>query len=171
MKDGQQKFFFLLIIGSFLQMLYFWPLMPDLMASHFNGTGQANGWAPRVGFFILYSGLIVLLFITFRIFPRLLKRFPDNLINLPNKNYWLAPEHREATFTVIEKQMTLFGNATVMLIIGTMQLVFRANVNGSHRISGETMWIMLAAYILISIVWTVQFIRKFKNPQQAQSKR
>ncbi len=165
MKNGAQKFFLLLVIVSFLQMLYFWSLMPDRMASHFDGTGQANGWAPRSVFFILYAGLTALLLILFQVLPRQLKRFPDNLINLPNRSYWLAPERREATFAAIEQQMTVFGNATMMLIIGTMQLVFKANVKGSRRISGETMWIMLAAYVFISIIWTVQFVRGFRKTQ------
>ncbi len=171
MKSGAQKFFLLLVIVSFLQMLYFWPLTPETMASHFDGSGRANGWQTRVFFFVLYGGVLVLLFFTFQILPRQLKRFPDGLINLPNKGYWLAPERRAATFAVIEKQMILLGNATMMLIIGTMQLVFQANVDRSNRISGETMWIMLGAYICISIIWTVQFIRKFRKPQLAQSKR
>jgi serine/threonine-protein kinase len=165
MKNGVRKFFFLLVIVSFLQMLYFWPTMPDSMASHFDGKGQANGWAPRAFFFSLYAGLIAMLFITFQILPRQLKRLPGSLINLPNRGFWLAQERREATLGIIEKQMTLFGNATLILIIGTMQLVFQANRSGSHRISAEAMWSLIGAYVLISIVWTVKFMRKFKKPQ------
>jgi uncharacterized membrane protein len=171
MKDGQQKLFLLLIIISFLQMGYFWPLTPDTMASHFDGSGRANGWAPRAFFFILYAGVIALLFITFQILPRQLKRLPDSLINLPNKEYWLAQERREATLGIIEKQMTLFGNATLILIIGTMQLVFQANQAGSHRISAEAMWILLGAYVLMSIVWTVKFMRRFRKPQERANNR
>ncbi len=165
MKNGAQKFFFLLVIVSLAQMFYFWPLTPETMASHFNGRGQADGWSPRALFFVIYAGLVALLFFTFQVLPRQLKRLPDSLINLPNKRFWLEPERREATFGVIERQMTMLGNATMILIIGTMQLVFRANVSGSDRISGEMMWIMLAAYIFISLVWTVQFVRRFRKPQ------
>ncbi len=165
MKEGQQRLFFLLIIASFLQMLYFWPLMPDSMVSHFDGAGRANGWEPRTFFFIVYAGLMALLIVIFQILPRQLKRLPDSLINLPNKGFWFAPERREATLGIIGKQMTSFGNATMILIIVTMQLVFQANRAGSHRISAEAMWIMLGAYILVSIVWAIDFIRKFKKPQ------
>ncbi len=171
MKSGAQKFFLFLVIVSLLQMVYFWPVMPDRMASHFDGTGQANGWAPRSGFFILYAGLIALLLLLFQVLPRQFRRFPDNLINLPNRSYWLAPERREATFAAIEQQMTVFGNATMMLIIGTMQLVFRANLDGSRRMSAESMWVMLAVYVCISIIWTVHFMRKFRKPEQTQTKR
>jgi serine/threonine-protein kinase len=135
------------------------------MASHFDGAGRANGWAPRAFFFILYAGVIALLFITFQILPRQLKRLPERLINLPNKGFWLAQERRKATLGIIEKQMTIFGNATLILIIGTMELVFQANRSGLHRISAEAMWILLGAYVLISIVWTINFMRKFRKPQ------
>jgi uncharacterized membrane protein len=108
---------------------------------------------------------------TFQILPRQLKRLPDSLINLPNKEYWLAQERREATLGIIEKQMTLFGNATLILIIGTMQLVFQANQAGSHRISAEAMWILLGAYVLMSIVWTVKFMRRFRKPQERANNR
>ncbi len=171
MEHGARKLFLFLVIVSLLQMLYFWPITPAMMASHFDGSGRANGWAPRSFFFILYGGIVALFLLLFNVLPRQLKRIPDGLINLPNKDFWLDSGRREATFAVIEKQMTLFGNATMILIIGTMQLVFQANVNGSDRISGEAMWIMLGIYIFISIIWTIQFMRKFKNSQQAQSKR
>jgi hypothetical protein len=53
----------------------------------------------------------------------------------------------------------------LILIIGTMELVFQANRSGLHRISAEAMWILLGAYVLISIVWTINFMRKFRKPQ------
>ncbi len=56
MKNGPKKFFLLLDGISFLQMLYFWPLMPETMASHFDAIGNANGVAPRAVFFALYTG-------------------------------------------------------------------------------------------------------------------
>ncbi len=165
MKDGQQKFFLLLTTVSLLQMLHFWPLMPDTMASHFDRSGQANGWASKTFFFVFYAGLIALFLIIFRVLPGQFKRFPDGLINLPNKDFWLALERREATFAVIEKQMTLFGNVTMVLIIGAMQLVFQANRAGAHRVSGEAMWMMLGTYIFLSIVWTINFVLKFRKPR------
>lgn len=165
MKNGQEKFFLLLAGVSFLQMLYFWPLMPDTMASHFDGMGRANGFAPRAGFFALYAGLIALFFLIFRILPRLLGRLPDGLINLPNKEFWLAPERRESTFAVIEKQMVLFGSATLILIIVTMQMVFQANRSGAAGIPGKVMWVLLALYLIFSLIWTIHFIRRFGKPQ------
>ncbi len=165
MKNGREKFFLLLTGISFLQMLYFWPLMPETMASHFDGMGKANGFAPRTDFFALYAGLIALFFLIFRILPRQLGRLPDGLINLPNKNFWLAPERRESTFAVIEEQMVRFGSSTLILIIATMQLVFQANRSGEAGIPGKAMWGLLALYLFFSLVWTIFFVRKFGKPR------
>jgi uncharacterized membrane protein len=166
MKNGPEKFFLLLLVGiSFLQMLYFWPLMPETMASHFDGMGKANGFAPRAGFFALYAGLIALFFLVFLILPRQLGRLPDRLINLPNKNFWLALERRESTFAVIEKQIVRFGSATLILIIITMQLVFQANRSGAAGIPGKAIWVLLALYLIFSLAWTINFVRRFGKPR------
>jgi uncharacterized membrane protein len=43
----QRMVFIALVLAAALQVIHFYPLMPDKMASHFNAAGQANAWMQR----------------------------------------------------------------------------------------------------------------------------
>ena len=44
-----------------LQMVYFWPRMPERMASHFGISGKPDGWMSRKPFFWVYGVTLVVL--------------------------------------------------------------------------------------------------------------
>src|SRR3954471_4379187 len=77
------------------QTIYYYPRLPAVVAQHFGADGRPNGWAPREAFFaiswVVLLGISALLMLT----PRLLRRVPVSMINLPNKRYWLAPERKQ----------------------------------------------------------------------------
>jgi uncharacterized membrane protein len=135
---------FIVLIGvCVLQIVYYWPLMPERMASHFDGTGNPNGWSSRGTFFCLHAGLTVMIIFIFRILPSLLHRFPASLINVPNREYWLASERRQEAFTLITDRLLIFGNGTLFLFVAIVQLVFQANLKDMLRMSAETMWCLV----------------------------
>lgn len=157
---------FLFLVGLWiLQILYYYPLMPGTMASHFNTAGKANGWMGREGFFLLSFGTLVLFVFIFLILPRLLRHFPDSLINLPNKDHWLAPERRAATFDRIRGRIMWVGSATALFMLVLFQLVLHANLSGVGSMSAGVLWGLLGVYIAFTAVWCVLFIRSFRMPK------
>ena len=153
----------LLILASVVQIFYYYPQLPEVIASHFNSTGTANGWQPKRAFFGLYSGVLVFLVSIFLGLPPFLDRVPNSLINLPRKEYWLAPKRRAETFSFINAQMLIYGNATLAFILVVFQLALQTNLRPQKQLASTTMLPILGAYILFSLVWTVRFIRKFKK--------
>jgi len=101
---------------------------------------------------------------SFRILPKLLRRIPTALINLPNKDIWLAPEHREATFVELEGHLITFGSATLALMFAVMQLAFRANLDDAHRMSAAWMIGILVAYVLFTLLWIIRLFLRFRRP-------
>lgn len=169
MKTAQERFSLFLVGICILQILSYAPLMPEHMASHFNGEGVPNGWSPRTAFFGLYLGLLVILFLAFRVLPGLISHFPDSIINLPNKGYWLAPERRAATFHLIRERMMLMGNGVLIFCIATFHLVFKANLTDARRMSAEAMWLILAVLLIFIVAWTISFVRLFRIPPEKSS--
>ena len=157
------RFFIILISVCVLQLVYYWPLMPERMASHFDGAGKPNGWTSRRAFFCLYTGLTVMFIFIFRILPSLLRRFPDSLISVPNREYWLASERRQEAFSLISDRLLLFGNGTLIFFVAIVQLVFQANLKNMLRMSAEAMWCLVIIYVVFTLAWTVNIIHQFKT--------
>jgi uncharacterized membrane protein len=164
MKTTQERIFLFLSSIGILQMLFYASLMPERMASHFGGSGEPNGWSGKAAFFGLDAGILVMVFLSFRILPGLLSRFPDAMINLPNKDYWLAPGRRDETFSRIKDLLVSLGNAFLTFLIITFQLVILANLKEGSRLNSEALWILLAVLVFFTIVWAIRFIRMFRIP-------
>ncbi len=153
----------LIVIAALIQLVYYYPQLPTVVASHFNSAGIPNGWQPKGAFFSIYCGVILLMIIIFPGTAFFLDRIPDSLINLPRKEYWLAPERREETFSFINRQMLTYGNATLIFLVAVFHLAIKANLTTQKQLPSTSMLLMLGAYLLFSLLWTVRFILKFKK--------
>jgi uncharacterized membrane protein len=157
----------LLLIGmalAVLQIAHYYPLMPETMASHFDGAGRPNGYQSRGAFFALTAvmlGAVVAIFIGLASLIRLL---PTSWVNLPHREYWLAPERRESSVEFIGRQMEGFGVATLLLLLLVVQAAIEANLAPQPRIDSDSMWLVLVLYFLYTAVWMVRFLRHFRMP-------
>jgi uncharacterized membrane protein len=150
------------LIGVFIaQAGYYYSALPEKMASHFNGAGEANGWMSKPSFFIFEGFLLLLILAEFTLLPFLIKKFPDSMINMPNKNYWLAKERREATFADIGHYFEWLSILLLALFIAVNQLVFHANLAGQN-LSSKVIWMVLGSFFAFVIFWLVKFVRRFK---------
>jgi hypothetical protein len=154
-----------LLAAAALQILYYCPLLPAIVASHFGSEGRPNGWSTKEGFFGIYVGVLALLVASFAGLPILFRRISPAWINLPNKEYWLAPERRDDTVTVVSREMLWCGNATIAFMIAVIELAIRANLSDSPRLSEPVMWSLLAAYLAFMVAWMIRFYRLFARPR------
>ena len=105
------------LIGIFVaQSVFYYSSLPEIMASHFDGAGNPNGWMSK-SFFFIFQGALLLLIIGISLFlPKLIEKTPDRWVNLPNKDYWLAEERRAETIITIGKYQEWFGIAFVVFV-------------------------------------------------------
>ena len=151
-----------LLIGVFLaQIVYYYPNLPETVASHFNGLGEPDGWMSRQNFVIFESVLLLIIIFEFTLLPIVLKKMPNSWTNLPNKGYWLGAERREATFGTIRSYFEWCSIALLSLFIAVNQLVFRANINRENLSSAE-MWLIIGAFSTFTVIWLIKFIRQFR---------
>ena len=152
-----------LVLVCLLMMGYYYPQMPQRMAAHFAADGSPNGWQPRDAFFLLMfvicaSSAIVAFFAPWQIASK-----SDARINLPNKEYWLAPERREATMRYIASAMAWFGCGLLFVLISGTFLAMRANLAPDHRFNSEAMLAVLAAFLLFLAFLIVQLLGRFRR--------
>lgn len=153
-----------LAAAAVLQLLYFYPLMPDTVASHFDGAGRPNGIQSREGFFGLSAGILVLTVTMMGGLGVLLRRLPTSWFNLPNRDYWLSRERREETVGYIGSQMEWFGAASLLLMLVILQMAFEANLTPAPRLEPGPVWWVLGLYFSFTMVWVTRFMLHFRKP-------
>jgi uncharacterized membrane protein len=152
----------ILPIAACIHIACYYAQLPDRVASHFGPSGEADGWMSKSAFAAFYIGVMLFQATVFGGIGALLRRTPNDLINLPNKEYWLAPERREETLRGIAESLSSFGVATMVLLIAVMHTVILANISGTFRL-GNVVWYYFVAYFAYTIVWTVNLIRRYAS--------
>ena len=160
------KLFIFLVFLSVLHMAYYYPQLPESLASHFDVSGKADNWSGKDVFFLVYAGIVALMALLFLGTRFLMPKLPGTLVSLPNKEYWLAPERKEETYSYLSTQLTWFGCASLAFLIGCMHLCIEANVTGVNNIA-PGIWLLTAAYLIFTLFWIVRFVSRFmKKPRE-----
>jgi len=143
--------------------------LPSVVASHFGVAGDANGFMPR-GLYLRFTlGFVVGLPALLTIGSHLAIGSPRARINLPNREYWLAPERRNETVSYLRAHMARFGAVLLVFLCYVHWLVVRANETQPPRLSNPAMLGGLAAFIVFALVWSRSFLRRFRNQPTGQS--
>ncbi|NNF00897.1 MAG: DUF1648 domain-containing protein [Pyrinomonadaceae bacterium] len=152
---------FVLFLAHFA---YYYPSLPEYIASNFRGDGQPQAWMSRSTFILFESGL--LLIIAFMMFglPRLIKNIPPTLVNMPNRHYWLAPERQEKTRAILHREMGWILVGMITFFIAVNHLVFEANLAEPQRLSGWFM-VVFIAFLLFVVIWGIRFLIIFRKPK------
>lgn len=154
-----------LIVIALVQMLYFNHLIDRvILAAHFNGPGNPNGWQTKRDFFLTYALLLALgVGLAFGL-PALFERVPAQYVNMPHREYWLVPERREQTLRRLADQFAWLGVAIVVLVIVEMQIVLSANLSLYPHIDPLGVALPLLVFLAFVVWWLVRFVRGFAQP-------
>ncbi len=151
----------LLLILGLLQWANVYSQLPATMASHFTGDGTPNGWQPKEVFFGLTSIILAFTAIPAFFVSRKISKLAPDKINLPNKEYWLAPERREGTWRFISAFMAWFGCALLFVLLYAVSQAINYNLPSIHRFDSRGMWIVLGGFILSVTLGLAYFVRHF----------
>ena len=152
-----------LVAATLAQMAWFYPRLPMRMASHFDAAGQVNAFMPKDAFFVVHLAVLGLMTLVFLLTPALIVVLPPGMINLPNKDYWLAPERRVHTAQKLQSFLVGFGNVTLLFLLLVFREAMQANLLPSPQLSNR-IWVFLVLLGVWSIVGTVRLLRAFRLP-------
>jgi len=152
-----------LILVCLLMMAYYYPQMPQRMASHFAADGRVNGWQSRDAFFVLMLLVTSTSAIVGFLAPRQIAARSNARINLPHRDYWLAPERRERTMRFISATMAWFACGILLVLVSGTFLALRANLAPDHRFNSEAMLVVLGGFLLGLLGLLVGLVRHFRK--------
>jgi uncharacterized membrane protein len=140
-----------------------WDALPERMASHFGPSGAPDGFMPRADFVTVMAltggGTVLLL----TLLPQLLRFVPAELINMPNREYWLAPERRAQTLARLGVWMAWLGVLTGALIAAVVELTIRAN-QGHTSLDMGTFATLMGVYAAGVALVLFMLVRQFRTP-------
>ena len=154
----------LLIICAlcFIQTAYYYPLLPERVPSHFGTAGRPDTWSTKNFFVISYLVVVAVSSVFFLCLSLGLSRMPGSLINLPHKEFWLAPEQKEKTLTFLSQYFLRFASATALLLFAVFNQSMHVALGKAQAFSHPL--VSLVIYLVLILVWTVQVVIKFGNP-------
>ena len=98
MQRGSARAVFLVLLACAALFIWFTSLgLPEVAASHFVGSGAANGFMTRGSYESFMLLFVVVLPLVLVFVPTISLDNPKAGIRLPNKEYWLAPERQAET--------------------------------------------------------------------------
>ena len=158
------KVFVLLLLFGALQMYYYYPKLPATVATHFNTGGEADAWMSKGKYFGLYAVILYILAALFFGLCLIIPKLPPSFVNMPNKEYWLAPERKEETYTVLTKYMLWFTNATIVFLLAMHYVTITVNLQQNSKLD-DLFWMFLGVYLIFTVIWCISLFVRFKKPQ------
>lgn len=143
--------------------------LPERVATHFNLQGEANGWSSRQTHFFLQAGLAAGLGLLFGSMRRILEKVPDSLINIPHRDYWLAPERRARSLDAMGAIMQVCGIVCLGFFVLVFQHVYHANISG--RLELRIGPLLIGLFIFITGLVTIMMFRFRKPADPAPARR
>lgn len=142
------------------QIAYHHSQLPEPMASHFDPSGQPDGWMSRPVFYAIHLGLLSLVSLVPALISRALPRLPDSLIQVPRKAYWLAPERRAASVRFLQEELGWIAVAAGGGLVLVAELVFEANLAGDP-LDVVKLWGVIAIILTGVALVIVRLLRRF----------
>ena len=137
--------------------------LPNCVATHFNGSGQPNGWMDR-SFYLLFMAafsFVLPLFLVGTSFT--LRFFPDKYFNIPQRDYWLATERRAETFSYFFSHSLWFACIALCFIIGIHFSIVQANSLTPAQLSTPMIIGLIGCFVAALVVWIVSMILHFNR--------
>jgi uncharacterized membrane protein len=158
--------FAVLILYGVLQARFYSSKMPEVMASHFGASGRPNGWQTHSAVFLTELLVVSLAGLVGFVLPWTMKAIPVSLMNLPNKDHWLAPDRRAGTLAYFRVQFAWMGSALLAFLLFVMELAFRANLATPHQLNNRAFIAGLVTFLVFTTAWSIRFIVHFSSGSQ-----
>ncbi len=161
MQKTSRVIFSVVVILCIVQAAYYYPLLPDRVASHFGASGRPDAWSSKSFFVGLYLAVVGLIAVLLPSIGLIISKMPVSLINLPNKDYWLAPERKRETFAVLSRFFLWMAAATLLLLLDVFHQAFRVHLGEARSLDHPVLSIVL--YAAFAILWSIRLIATFSK--------
>lgn len=153
-----------ILVGIYIsQLIFYYPGLPEYVASNFDGSGNPQAWMSKTMFYFVGISVLILPFLVFLFLPKLLANTPAKYLNIPNKDYWLAKDRKDVIIEKVSKYYEWIFVGIMVFTIIVSQMVIRANIGAEGQLS-EYFIIALIVFILYVLGMVVLIFVSFRKP-------
>jgi hypothetical protein len=163
-KRALQVLFLALALAALAQGLWQHAHLPERVVSHFDGAGRANGWMSRDALLGWQLGTVLFITALFEGIVALQPLLPSASVNIPHRDYWLAPERRAATDAWISSLLRATGCLLLAFLMALFHSVYRVNLLGDRILTPNPGWLAAAMTLSVLIVAVATFARFSRKP-------
>lgn len=153
----------LVVIAAFVGLTA--AALPEVVASHFGAGGAADGFMPRGTYIVLLLVLMLGVPLLLALLPAAVAGRDGKNLNIPLREYWLAPERREHTLAFIRMHGTCFAAAVALFMVYVHWLVLQANLLQPPRLSTSGFTAGLVVFFAFLAVWLAILYARFRRPR------
>jgi cation transporter-like permease len=139
--------------------------LPPVVASHFDGDGIANGFMSKDAYTASMLVFVVALPALIGFSGSLVRVLPTRLINLPHREYWLAPQRKAATLESLSSLTLALAFVLVAFLCFVHWLVVQANAVQPATLAETLLFVALGVLGGVTVAWFVVLYRRFGRVQ------
>ena len=135
--------------------------LPPVVASHFGPGGAANGFMSKDTYTAFVLAVVVAVPALVGFSGLLVRVLPPQLINLPHRQYWLAPQRKSATLESLSSMSLAFAIPLAVFLCFVHWLVIEANAVQPARLSEAPLFVGLGVLGGATVFWLAVLFRRF----------
>ncbi len=153
-----------LIAGFVAFVAYSSKQLPDHVATHFDLHGKPNGWMTRAQHlkFSIGVGVGTPLFVL-GVFA-LVAKMKGWGLNIPNKQFWLAPERQQAMFDFLRAHSFWLAGLMIVFHAALFHSIVLANSQRPAFLPSTHVAWLIGGFLALLVVWIVILLRRFRRP-------
>ncbi len=117
-----------LLLAAAADLVWLYPQLPEHVVTHFGLDGVGGRLVSRSSFLLGQIVLLALMGLGFPALRWLVMILPASLMNVPHREYWLAPERVAYLRAVVGDLVLLLGNLNLALVAALTHFILRANL-------------------------------------------
>lgn len=138
--------------------------LPDVVASQFGSGGAAIRFMARDTYVALMLGLVVGVPLLMTLLLRAMAGSDGTPLNLPHRDYWLAPERRDGTRAFIRRYGQWSAAGSALFLSYVHWLVVQANQRQPPTLATAAMVGGVGVLLALVAMGLVVFYRCFRRP-------
>ena len=154
--------FFLTLLACLVELFWAYNQLPDRVHAHFPSWLHLDGGGPKWIFVVICGAIPVLIAIAAMISIRLVKRQPDKLVQIPNRDYWMSPIRRDRTLDLIASRIYLLGAVKFVADGVFIYAAVRANLAGTSELNSRLLLFLACGFVIAKIALAAQLFWRFQ---------
>ena len=142
--------------------------LPERVATHFGGEGRANSWMSRQGYLAFEAVFPLVLGLFMAGTSSLVSLFPARFVNLPRKDFWLAPERRALTAGILRSRMMWLACLMTLFFGGLHALTLEANRVQPPQLPMGGLLAIVMAFLIAVMLWVILLLMRFAETGEGQ---